>query len=451
MSAPSNKYSDEYIKGEVGGESRKLIRQALALAEYGSDAAFKQLFHLDAVTHRSDRNGHAVVIGMVGENSLNKRFHAEKRWARLRMTIGGISHILLNDSGLNTMPDTAFGTVVARYANLIKVENGYVKSAYYDATTQVLISAYNRSTGQWLFKDYVVERNIAAKHEGNGHVWIMENGQASYGDIIELTVKGVNAEGTCTSPNILTFECRGFVEFYQVYLVTSQSQQPESGTPYIVGVTADDWSRQNGLGYLFEQTLPAAWDAEQNENINVHLYGAPGILNTSASNFNDSIFENLLPVGHYAGFPSSSGGGDKDVIIMIGGSKGNATGRPYAWCRRKTTPVDPTGSLTIELADADYSQNGIYVTINQITISISNSSSGSVSGSISVYMSDGYPSRKYIGEKSFTVAGGGGDNIDILGDKDDPVTYESVTGEPSAEVTVTVGSSTKTYTFNLNK
>lgn len=318
MSAPNTKYSTEYLNGVVGGETKKLVRQALALTEYTNDTTFKSKFFCDNVTHRTDNSSQGVVIGMVQVGTDNYNHHAEGRLSHLRSTINGQEYVLCNDSGLNTKAHAQMTDILLRYANWVAVRFN-MRSAYYAKTDRIYVEVKSGDTvvGTLSFLQTDIPANTELtnqKAEEKNFVGLVA------GQTYTLTICAVNDEGTYKHPTSLTFIAETAVEVLEVRKVNSKSDNPMSGVLYYALVTSGMYtpSTDSNPKYNLWWLLNKGSDSEP-------MQLDSDIIIKGATDESDLPYATALPSGLYYGFPKDYGLTTNLKIVNI------VSGRPTYW------------------------------------------------------------------------------------------------------------------------
>lgn len=430
MSAPDGKYSTEYLKVNRNGTNYRWIRQALALTEYTDNAHFKQYFKVDKVQHRTTSGNEKVVIGLLNANGTNLRYHADARKAKARLVVNGTTYIPLNDSGLNTKAEASVNQVIIAYSNYIKIDCA-VFSAYYLKTDSVKVTAYNNTTQQTLFSNVVVATNIPAQTSADSMYFIVrESAQAAAGDIITLTITATNGEGdlSTTYGNVV---CQGMLDdivFWQ--MLSTQDQNPTTGTQYVVVPTVDQW---NFITNTLLLQSASNWNATNEHDVGTPIKGVQG------NDFSESALTNTLPAGHYYVVSGLSNA----VILLV-----DSNGKAFGWCNSTYSPptpvVNPLNDVSVVIS-ARYTMdiNTGSVSLTDMYITLDNANAESMSIEVSVVMTDG-ASEVSVGDVTIPVGAGETEGDYILdSNKDNPVGYTSLSNEPTAKVTLIYGQYTR--------
>lgn len=458
MGATADKYSRMVKMLKLSDGSKGVLHKyALQLAAYldgytttGLTEAQKsgivahRLF-LDDLLTNTDGDGNTVFVGRVKKDSFNYTHHiAARRGKKWHKDGAGNLYNLLNDAGLNTLPDAQMGTTVkARYANYMKVLNNYIQSAFYSNTTSVKVAAYkvvgDTATKQW---EETVRSSLDAKAEVTED-WVIRHLSEDFaeGDTVRLVVSVTNEEGTYISPYTVQFTSLGTVEFMQVYKVTSISQK-ESGTPYIVAITSADYSRSTGLYALFESAQLSSFDSEVPSHYNVQIHGAPG------TSITDNVFEDYLPKGKYYGWPAEFQGGDRTKIVAV-----DDNSRPYGWIESQGSGSgsgsgsggehSATGFSVVSI-NAQFSLSGSTVILTDLSVTVRNSGTSAANISISAAPKDALIATTIGTSTAQLVAAGEEAVITILDpDKDDPVRWTGATEPTVIVLQLTSGQNTE--------
>ena len=437
MSAPSSKYSTEYLMGVVSGQEKKLVRQALALSEYTNDTQMKAKFYLDNLTHRTAKETinnqtvtKGVVIGMVKAGTYNYNHHAVARHSHLRHNIGGEEYILLNDSGLNTKAEAGVNSTIFAYSNYLKL-SGYIFSAYYLKTNSVKISAtktHNNTTSP-LYVNVVVATDTPAGASLDNTTFLLSgSGQAAQGDRIDLTIVATNGEGDYET-TFANITCAGMLDDTLVWKkVTSQNQNPSTGTSYAVIPTVE------ALNYIANTLLVGESGNPNYYKVNFGAstgYGqTPPIKGAQGTEFSESVLNTTLAEGAY--YAEIDGRG----IIL----KCNSNGVIFGWCDSTYAPIPRTilDDLSVAITAYGSAPDAMGNTIiDDMSVDVTNSGTESGDVGVSVVMTDCTP-NKTVGDDTITLAANSTETAVVLdSQKDTPVRYMSESLEPTAKVLLT--------------
>ena len=362
---------------------------------------------------------------------------ASARYSKIRLQTDGAVYILFNDSGLNTKAEANINQVPIRYSNYFKID-GCIFSAYYAKTDSVRITAVNRTTNTTLFSNVTVATDVPAKSQIDSAIWIITTGvQAAQGDIIDLTITATNAEGDLSN-TFTGIECQGMLDdvvFWQ--LLSSQGQDPSTGTQYVVVPTVEQWNYIQR--FLEEHPTPSNWNAtNEHEGLMAALHGAQG------NDFTESALTTQLPAGHYYVIS----GLDRAVILFV-----DSNGEVFGWCNSSyspPTPVNPLNNISVAItATYTIDNNTSSVVITDMIVELTNSDNSSMSVSVSAVMIDGATNIN-VGSTTIAVPAGETEQDTLLdSEKDDAIRYTSLSGTPIVQITLSYGQFTKTEEIEL--
>lgn len=218
MAAPQNVYEIYAVRNSSTGEDIKVLL-AKPLKDYvGSttgEAAqmtkFKELFHLDFVQMIYNKDtGTKGLIAAILENGDNAEYHnidtvtsSAKPSRRSKMRLkdkSGNTYIVLNDAGLNILPDATLGSVPSSFANIVVLYLN-VKSAYYSITKAVSWLVYrNGATAIGEGKGNAVPANSVSQEQVYYHDSSinMDNPFIEEGDTVVMNITVENEEGART-------------------------------------------------------------------------------------------------------------------------------------------------------------------------------------------------------------------------------------------------------------
>ncbi len=343
MSVSRSKYSNDTINDKDSGSSKQILAlQPLALTEYllaydagktwsqmtdaekKDDSGFKQKFYVHDVWRKKDSNNKEVVLGLLNPlatyvNTDFNAMHAAKRKGRLRITKGGVNYIVLNDGGLNTLPEAYFSSnILACYTNYVKVYC-YLKSAYYLATGYFQIDFYlvqtsgGSTTEIWKHSEYLIvsdasdPRFLAANTTLPQFIAAFRNISGfAVGDTMRIKITAHNEEGDYHAPVYKDGIVKQAMSFIQVYYFATEPNRtttdPTTGTPYAMMIDQSMyvWNSQSPAQGGFLGIMFNTYDAEDDFNMQSadYLQGASG---TPEEAYDKVI--STLPDGWYYGVP----------------------------------------------------------------------------------------------------------------------------------------------------
>lgn len=268
MAADGSVYSGELFMGSVP--------YALRLLEYDSD--MKLHFYLDALLCTGDDPATATFIGLIINNpsSVNYKYHSTSRHFNVKVNIGGVEYVVLNDAGLNTLGTCSVGSLSASIAAGLIVPITY-RTAYYVDTDGINIKY--KKNGDTVWTSYSAKGSTPKKEYGTFNKGLTSlTSSLAPNDLVYVKVEHVNAEGTFTSEQVsLTLPYPSLVMAYGGYASTAFTNfgnNTDKGIRYfsayeiVVGTAIYD----NSTGYI---TLPAGYYACASFWIKVEMNADP--------------------------------------------------------------------------------------------------------------------------------------------------------------------------------
>ena len=265
------------------GDFARCIRRAYASTEYfpssqsttaQRNAYFKALFWLDGLYHETDGaggGGNPVVIGMVKSGTDNAAHHNlnTRRAKRGRTIVEGngnaSTYMVLNDSGLNTLPHVELVDVVYNYKNLLACRLN-LTGAYFAQTTRVMVEVYKddgtTDTGINGIASLTSDESKEGRYGGHAYNKLLVIENPSWAPIanpvgmwFKFFISGYNSESVngndpwnypYKNPTPLRFKLESEVTIIEVYKYAQTDPQyesqiisanPTSGTKYYALIT----------------------------------------------------------------------------------------------------------------------------------------------------------------------------------------------------------------------
>ena len=377
------------------GTTKKLIYHLfpLALTEYASDANFKNYFFCHEVRKMKDSEGKVVVLGMLNPsataNSHYNALHAAKRKGRRRMTLGGVNYVVLNDGGINTLPLVDIPVIDLCAQNMVIFHFPY-QNAYWENTSNAVArievwhngSKANQCT--LTLSDMPKVRATSSDIDGPCYIFDQDTMNAlspSVGDTIKIHLAVTNGEGTFDTEDTYSTEASATVtprvELFQIYKLTSISDNPMGGDIYHCLMLPEYWATKTGPG---GQQVPLENGDEGYPNL-VNLFAAAvnTRVNTTVyfrgfrgNSVPADLLDSALSAGLYYGFPSSTPFVSEDppqnnkIIEVENVGDG---GRAFKWYNstyNPPTPPTPVVPLTFTGFTIAFSRTGTYTSYGTV-------------------------------------------------------------------------------------
>lgn len=422
MAASKGRYSNDTINDKDSGNDKQILAlQPLALTEYlvaydngkswsqmtdeekKDDTGFKNKFYVHEVWHKKDSENKEVVLGLLNPlatyvNTDYNAMHAAKRKGKLRITKGGVNYIVLNDGGLNTLPQAYFSSnILSCYTNYVKVYC-YLKSAYYLATDYFQVDFYlvttsgGVTTETWKHSAYLIvsdatdPRFLAANTTLSQFVAAFRDiAGFAVGDTMRIKITAHNEEGDYNAPVYKDGIVKQAMSFIQVYYFATEPNRtttdPTTGTPYAMLLDGSMyvWNSQSPLQGGFLGIMFNTRDAGDPNTVQPSdkLQGASG----TAEEAYDKVID-YLPDGWYYGVPYkdyvgtdglcylqiyNSGAGMKyyynnynpvvpsayTIVMSLTGSKNTTTQKYEIYVVATVSGTLPSGGITISSNASD--------------------------------------------------------------------------------------------------
>ncbi len=378
-------YGTQYRPYTALGSTIKLIYalQPLALTEYASDANFKNYFFCHEVRKKKDSENKVVVLGLLNPNATTNshynKLHADKRKGRLKLTLGGVNYTVLNDGGINTLPLVDIPVIDLCAQNMVIFHFPY-QNAYWENTSNAVArievwhngSKDNQRT--LTLSDMPKVRATSSDIDGPCYIFDQDTMNAlspSVGDTIKIHLAVTNGEGTFDTEDTYSTEASATVtprvELFQIYKLTSISDNPMSGDIYHCLMLPEYWATKTSGG----QQVPLENGDEGYPNL-VNLFAAAvnTRVNTTVyfrgfegNSVPADLLDSALPAGLYYGFPSSTPFVSEDppqnnkIIEVENVGDG---GRAFKWYNSTYNPPTPVVPLTFTGFTIAFSTSGAY-------------------------------------------------------------------------------------------
>lgn len=379
-------YGTQFRPYTALGSTIKLIYalQPLALTEYASDADFQNYFFCHAVRKKKDSENKVVVLGLLNPNATTNshynKLHADKRKGRLKLTLGGVNYTVLNDGGINTLPLVDIPVIDLCAQNMVIFHFPY-QNAYWENTSNAVArievwhngSKDNQRT--LTLSDMPKVRATSSDIDGPCYIFDQDTMNAlspSVGDTIKIHLAVTNGEGTFdtedTYSTVASATVTPRVELFQIYKLTSISDNPVGGDIYHCLMLPEYWATKAGPG---GQQVPLENGDEGYPNL-VNLFAAAvnTRVNTTVyfrgfegNSVPADLLDSALPAGLYYGFPSSTPFVSEDppqnnkIIEVENVGDG---GRAFKWYNSTYNPPTPVVPLTFTGFTIAFSTSGAY-------------------------------------------------------------------------------------------
>lgn len=363
MGAGAERYSgDVLMGGTAGGGSGILSLLPLALEEYGSDAEFKESFHVDEVRHMTDSEGRDVLTAYVREGGSNSKWRSSKRFGKCRIKEGGSENslVMLNDGGLNTYAYAQVSAIGLRHANLVTATI-LVKSSPFSRTKEAGIRFTNlRTNDTW--HQFGTDSGTAAGKSRQVSVRAENVSGWQAGDTIKAEAYTVNDENAAGERSVLsgsqTFTLEG--KAYHMLLRKLNEDVPSGSTP------GEDEAEDYVVVYT-EEAMSFIEECLEKEAYPNGLYMSPVPMTLhggKGSTLTEEMFGNVLPEGWYYGLSNKSG--RKVNLLVNSNAEGGILGIGYRipalpdYANVKTSEMSVTeeGDLLATVSYEGYSFSG---------------------------------------------------------------------------------------------
>lgn len=276
MAAPSTAYAikdGNFVKAVIrNGSTPYYVYVAKFLSGAQSDGGYstasttmrsniKSLFRLDELVdvREKQEDGSVKVVGFVGcvrHGSANAAFHASKRVSGARVRgDDGDEYDVLNDAGLNRLPQVSGTTVEYAFANYYKV-SWEVTSAFYDSSSYVSTMTIPGQTSAHRTLSGTVKSKASA-----AVTFVNRGGLGAFDEpgTVTFRMEATNGEGTRTYTSNVSF--LGLLNFGPFCPVNSFSDQPNNNDPGIMSFIVDHKLMVDMATSLADNTAPSQPEA----------------------------------------------------------------------------------------------------------------------------------------------------------------------------------------------
>lgn len=386
MAATADKYSKNTLNDKDNGTTKQVFAlMPLALQEYQSDATFESTFFCHDVWHKTDTEGKECVIGLLREpvsqadRPLYNQMHADKRKGKLHLVKNGVNYTVLNDGGLNTLPCVDIPIIDLCATNMVIFHFPY-QNAYWENTSNAVARLELWSNGVKQNERILTLSDMPKVRATSGSCYIFDQDtmnalSPSVGDTIKIHLAVTNGEGTFDTEDAYSAEASATVtprvELFQIYKLTSISDNPMGGDIYHCLMLPEYWATKTGPG---GQQVPLENGDEGYPNL-VNLFAAAvnTRVNTTVyfrgfegNSVPADLLDSALPAGLYYGFPSSTPFVSEDPpqnnkIIEVENELDG--GRAFKWYNSTYNPPTPVVPLTFTGFTIAFSMEGAYTSV----------------------------------------------------------------------------------------